>query len=57
MEKVSVYIYGKHALKEALLHKPRAVKKVFLASHVVDAECTSMENTRSRKRFFTSRAQ
>ncbi len=42
MEKVSVYIYGKHALKEALLHKPRAVKKVFLAAHIIDAELSGL---------------
>ena len=34
----NIYIYGKHALKEALLSKPKAVKKVFLASHVQDQE-------------------
>lgn len=39
---ISIYIYGKHALKEALLHKPRAVKKVFLASHIADAELSAL---------------
>lgn len=33
-----IYVYGKHALMEALLHTPRAVKKVFLAPQVKDAE-------------------
>ena len=33
-----IYIYGKHALMEALLHAPKAVKKVFLAPHVEDSE-------------------
>lgn len=33
----NTYIYGKHALKEALAHKPGAVKKVFLSPHVADA--------------------
>lgn len=34
----NMYIYGKHALTEALLHKSHCVKKVFLASHVHDEE-------------------
>lgn len=33
-----IYIYGRHALKEALLHKPKAVEKVFLAASVEDNE-------------------
>lgn len=33
-----VYIYGKHALMEALLHAPRIVKKVFLAPEANDKE-------------------
>lgn len=35
---VGVYIYGKHALKEALAHKPGAVKKVFLSPNLEDSE-------------------
>lgn len=31
-----IYIYGKHALEEALMNAPKAVKKVFLASNVND---------------------
>jgi len=31
-----IYIYGKHALTEALLHTPQAVKKVFLAPQMDD---------------------
>jgi 23S rRNA (guanosine2251-2'-O)-methyltransferase len=33
-----IYVYGKHALMEALLHAPRAIKKVFLAHEVDDPE-------------------
>ena len=33
-----IYIYGKHALKEALLHTPKAVEKVFLAVTMDDKE-------------------
>lgn len=32
MRTEKIYIYGKHALSEALLHAPRAVRKVFLAT-------------------------
>lgn len=28
------YVYGKHALKEALLHRPETIKKVFLAPNI-----------------------
>src|SRR6185437_11294618 len=30
-EREKIYIYGKHALKEALVHAPHAVKKAFLS--------------------------
>jgi 23S rRNA (guanosine2251-2'-O)-methyltransferase len=33
-----IYIYGKHALMEALAHAPHTVKKVFLSPEVNDAE-------------------
>ncbi len=38
MAQGNTYIYGKHALKEALAHKPGAVKKVFLSHNLEDAE-------------------
>src|SRR3989344_206813 len=38
MDRERIYIYGKHALKEALLHKPKAVQKVFLSSQTHDEE-------------------
>ncbi len=28
------YVYGKHALEEALLHKPESIKKIFLAPNI-----------------------
>lgn len=37
-----IYIYGKHALKEALLHKPKAVEKVFLSSSLEDGELRNL---------------
>ncbi len=37
-ERGKVYIYGKHALMEALLHTPRVIKKVFLSAEMNDAE-------------------
>ena len=33
-----IYIYGKHALKEALLYKPKSVEKVFLSAAIDDKE-------------------
>jgi 23S rRNA (guanosine2251-2'-O)-methyltransferase len=33
-----IYIYGKHALMEALLHAPHTVRKVFLSPEVQDGE-------------------
>ncbi len=39
---VRVYIYGKHALTEALLQKPDAVKKVYLAAHMDDAKLRAL---------------
>ncbi len=33
-----VYIYGKHALMEALAHAPHALKRVYLAPHIADIE-------------------
>ncbi len=33
-----VYIYGKHALAEALRHAPKAVKKIYLAASFADRE-------------------
>lgn len=37
-----IYVYGKHALMEALLHAPRAVKRVFLSPEVTDGELRSL---------------
>lgn len=37
-----IYIYGKHALTEALLYKPQAVKKIFLASNFDDAKLNDL---------------
>jgi 23S rRNA (guanosine2251-2'-O)-methyltransferase len=37
-QKEKIYIYGKHALEEALLHAPHVVKKVFLAADANDGE-------------------
>ena len=36
MKDKKVYIYGKHALAEALAHKPKAIGKIFLADYVTD---------------------
>src|SRR3989344_7255317 len=36
MTRVQIYIYGKHALKEALLHKPKSVEKVFLSGNTAE---------------------
>lgn len=33
-----VYVYGKHALVEALMHAPHTIKRVFLANEVNDAQ-------------------
>ncbi len=38
MQRDKVYIYGKHALHEALLNTPQIVKKVFAASGALSAE-------------------
>lgn len=38
MTQDKIYIYGKHALMEALLHKPRALSKIFLAPQADDAK-------------------
>lgn len=38
MASTDIYIYGRHALVEALTHKPKAVKKIFFAAHIDDAE-------------------
>ena len=37
-----IYIYGKHALMEALTNAPHAVKKVFLSPEVNDPELRSL---------------
>lgn len=37
-----IYIYGRHALMEALAHAPQAVRKVFLAPEVDDAEMRAL---------------
>jgi len=38
MKTDKIYIYGKHALKEALMNAPQTIKKVFLAKSVDDKE-------------------
>jgi 23S rRNA (guanosine2251-2'-O)-methyltransferase len=38
MQREKVYIYGKHALGEALANTPHIIKKVFAAEHALDAE-------------------
>lgn len=38
MAEQKTYIYGKHALKEALRHRPEAVEKVFLSPQIDDTE-------------------
>ncbi len=40
--KGKVYIYGKHALLEALRHAPKVVRKVFLAADMRDAELRAL---------------
>ncbi len=37
-----VYIYGRHALKEALAHAPQAVRRVFLSPDMDDAELRAL---------------
>lgn len=37
-----VYIYGKHALMEALTSAPHVIKKVFLAANLADAELRTL---------------
>jgi 23S rRNA (guanosine2251-2'-O)-methyltransferase len=37
-----IYIYGKHALMEALLHAPHTVRKVFLSSEIQDGELRAL---------------
>ncbi|MDP1707003.1 MAG: 23S rRNA (guanosine(2251)-2'-O)-methyltransferase RlmB [bacterium] len=37
-----VYIYGKHALMEALLNSPKVIRKVFLAPDLRDAELRAL---------------
>jgi 23S rRNA (guanosine2251-2'-O)-methyltransferase len=37
-----IYIYGKHALMEALAHAPQTVKKVFLSPEVNDADLRAL---------------
>lgn len=38
----TIYIYGKHALLEALTQSPSAVKKVYFASHMDDAKLRAL---------------
>ncbi len=49
MKNGATYIYGKHVLKEALAHKPDAVKKVFLSPHLEDAELRELIKKRGIK--------
>lgn len=41
-QKGKVYIYGKHALTEALQNSPRVIRKVFLASDLRDTELRAL---------------
>jgi 23S rRNA (guanosine2251-2'-O)-methyltransferase len=43
-EREKIYIYGKHALMEALLNAPRAVKKVFLSPDANTEELRNLLN-------------
>jgi len=38
MQREKVYIYGKHALSEALTNTPHIIKKVFAAEHALDTD-------------------
>ena len=38
----TTYIYGKHALEEAILYSPKAIEKVFIASYFDDEEIKEM---------------
>ena len=42
-----IYIYGKHALMEALAHAPQTVKKVFLSPEVNDPELRTLLRERN----------
>ncbi|HVO29081.1 MAG TPA: 23S rRNA (guanosine(2251)-2'-O)-methyltransferase RlmB [Candidatus Paceibacterota bacterium] len=42
-----IYIYGKHALEEALLNAPQVVRKVFLAHEVEDRELRELLKRRN----------
>lgn len=43
MKEEKIYLYGKHALNEALLAKPKAIQKVFLSEEMQkDAELTTL---------------
>lgn len=41
-EREKIYIYGKHALIEALINAPHVIKKVFLSSDINDSELKSL---------------
>lgn len=38
MTQKKIFIYGKHAVKEALLHAPQVLRKIFLSSQMDDKE-------------------
>lgn len=42
IQKEKIYIYGKHALVEALRHAPRVIRKVFLARDMRDTELRAL---------------
>ncbi|MCK5095879.1 MAG: 23S rRNA (guanosine(2251)-2'-O)-methyltransferase RlmB [Candidatus Pacebacteria bacterium] len=42
MKERKTYIYGKHALIEALAHSPQSIKKVFLSSNIDDEELLTL---------------
>ncbi len=42
MKQEKIYIYGKHALTEALQNSPHVIKKVYLAPQASDAKLTSL---------------
>ena len=48
MQREKVYIYGKHALSEALANTPHIIKKVFAAEHALDVACARLQERRDR---------
>lgn len=42
MKQTNTYIYGKHAVSEALVNKPEIIKKIFRSYNTVDAELDTL---------------